>query len=211
MIFLKREFTSITDNPNINDVGLPKLQHSNSPHSTLSQPVVSRGSLILSIVSQPPLNTVYKRNLRPFPQVTLSGTVDSNKRGVYYVLPLLVRCDSYLDESKYLLGAKLQEINPGRVIPFKKLKITTTSHQQGETLFCLRIELRRYLSTEDVGSENFTIEDLIYTNPITVLSHSTQLKPVPTVSPTITEIIPHSSPTIVISFSRPSSFCSNVF
>jgi hypothetical protein len=43
--------------------------------------------------------------------------------------------------------------------------------------------------------ENYEVLDSIFSNPICVLSHSTQMKPVPTVAPTISEVIPGFGPT----------------
>jgi len=72
-------------------------------------------------------------------------------------------------------------------LTFRKLKITTTSHQQQETLFCVKFELRRYS-----GDDEFTVIDSVHSSPVCVLSHSTQMKPVPSVSSIITEVIPAS-------------------
>lgn len=92
--------------------------------------------------------------------------------GNLWIVPTLIRCDTFLEEPKYLTGNKGIRITSGRVFTFRKLKILTTSHQQQETLFCLKFELRRYIS-----EEKYEILDTVHSNPICVLSHSTQMKP----------------------------------
>jgi len=109
--------------------------------------------------------------------------------GNLYVFATLVRCDTFSEEPKYMTGNRPIRVTSGRVITFRKLKITTTSHQQQETLFCLKFELRKYASEEE-----YDILDFVHSNPLCVLSHSTQMKPVPSVAPTISEVIPGFGP-----------------
>ncbi len=92
--------------------------------------------------------------------------------GNLYVAPVLVRCDTFTEEPKFLTGNKPTRVTSGRVITFRKLKVTTTSHQQQETLFCVKFELRKYS-----GEDEYEVLDSIHSNPICVLSHSTQMKP----------------------------------
>lgn len=146
----------------------------------------STKKITVQIVEQPPEKSVYKRNLRPNPIVMLVGDQKMND-GNLYVVPTLLRCDTFTDESKYLTGNRPVRVTSGRVLTFRKLKITTTSHQQQETLFCIRFELRKYS-----GTDEYEILDSIHSNPISVLSHSTQMKPVPTIAPTITDVVPES-------------------
>ena len=88
-----------------------------------------------------------------------------------YIAPILIRCDTLEEKSKLMTGNKPVKVAPGRVVSFRRLKITSTSHQQGESLFAIKFELRRYHGNE------YEILDFVQSNPICVLSHSTQLRP----------------------------------
>jgi ankyrin repeat protein len=70
-----------------------------------------------------------------------------------------------------LNGATPNKTTVGRLVPFKKLKVNITSHQEGGALFCLRFEARRYTSQTE-----YEVVHSIQSNPMAVLSHSTQLK-----------------------------------
>lgn len=103
----------------------------------------------------------------------LVGDTSANDTNLF-VVPMLFRCDTLTEESKYLTGNKPMRVSSGRLLTFRKIKVLTTSHQQQETLFCLKFELRRYLGE---GEDDYELLDGIFTNPISVLSHSTQMKP----------------------------------
>lgn len=145
-------------------------------------------SLTLQIVDQPPEKAVYKRNVKPNPSVLLVGENDPQE-GELFVFATLIRCDTFAEEHRFLTGNKPLPITVGRVATFRKLKIMVTSHQQGETLFSLRFELRRKR-----GENEFDAITSVTTNPIMVLSHSTQMKPVQAVIPVISEVIPGTGP-----------------
>jgi ankyrin repeat protein len=144
-----------------------------------------RGEMQLQIVEQPPEKSVYKRNLKPNPMVMINGEQINDNN--LYVVPILVRCDTFSDEPKYLTGNRPVRVANGRVLTFRKLKITTTSHQQQETLFCIKFELRKY-----VKDDEYILLDTVHSTPVSVLSHSTQMKPVPTVAAVVTEVVPAS-------------------
>ncbi len=63
----------------------------------------SQSKMHLQIVEQPPEKSVYKRNLKPNPIVMLVGDQKLND-GSLYVVPTLVRCDTFTEEQKYLNG-----------------------------------------------------------------------------------------------------------
>jgi len=172
------------------DVDLENAQpsFSQTPMDGSAPTPSSEKKATLQIVEQPPEKSVYKRNLKPNPMVMIVGDQKLND-GNLYVVPSLVRCDTFTEENKYITGNKPVRVTSGRVLTFRKLKITTTSHQQQETLFCIKFELRRY-----VNEDEFEVLDTVHSNPICVLSHSTQMKPVPTVAPTIVEVIPAYGP-----------------
>jgi len=154
--------------------------------------------LTLEIVEQPPEKCVYKRNIKPPPTVMVVGDESAND-GNIYVAASLTRCDTGEHEPNLITGNKpvkyviciysflhsfpyttpnftfiFSRVTSGRVIPFKRLKILVISHQMNETLFSLRFELRRYYGK---GEGEYEVLQTLASNPICVLSHSTQLKP----------------------------------
>lgn len=144
----------------------------------------------LVIVEQPPERHVYKRNLKPNPTVRIvDDGVDDDSN--LFLVPILVRCDTLEEQPRLMTGTQPVKITNSKVIVFKKLKVTATSHQQGETLFCIKFELRRY-----TGDEYQTIAT-VQSNPMCILSHSTQLKPSAsaTVAPVVVEVVPFSGST----------------
>lgn len=50
----------------------------------------------LQIVDQPPEKAVYKRNVKPNPSVQLVGEHMGVREGELFVVPILLRCDTYL-------------------------------------------------------------------------------------------------------------------
>jgi hypothetical protein len=160
----------------------------NLPYEYQGTPMDHEKTLTLQIVDQPPEKAVYKRNVKPNPSVLLVGESDPQE-GELFVFATLIRCDTFAEEHRFLTGNKPLPITVGRVATFRKLKIMVTSHQQGETLFSLRFELRRKL-----GENEFDTICTVTTNPIMVLSHSTQMKPVPAAIPVISEVIPGTGP-----------------
>eukprot|EP01127_Copromyxa_protea_P005345 TRINITY_DN1528_c0_g1_i1.p1 TRINITY_DN1528_c0_g1~~TRINITY_DN1528_c0_g1_i1.p1 ORF type:complete len:950 (-),score=158.38 TRINITY_DN1528_c0_g1_i1:95-2944(-) len=144
-------------------------------------------SLMLSILEQPPSKCVYKRNVKPAPTVVINGDQSTND-GNLYIVPILIRCDTLEEETKLLTGNAPQKITATRTVAFKSLKVLTTSHKMNETLFSFQFELRRY------NGSNFEVIHRVVSNPVLVLSHSTQLKATPKLLPTVTEVIPFGGP-----------------
>eukprot|EP01132_Coremiostelium_polycephalum_P003845 gene3845-4790_t len=149
----------------------------------------------LKIVVQPPEKAVYRRNVKPHPSVMFDA--DSKLlNGDFFVHVALIRCNNFTEEPTFLTGNKLTPVGSGRVVTFRKLKIMVTSHQQGETLFCFRFDLRRYRSDPDNNPNDFDVVSSIHSNPICVLSHSTQLKLTSSADlPQTVEIFPTHGPT----------------
>mmetsp|Transcript_10288 Transcript_10288/g.25864 ORF Transcript_10288/g.25864 Transcript_10288/m.25864 type:complete len:973 (+) Transcript_10288:422-3340(+) len=141
----------------------------------------------LSLVEQPPERLVYKRNVKPHPTVMLLGD-PTGLDGNFYVVPVLVRCDSDQVLQDKLLGAAPQRISPGRVVAFKKIKVLLTSHQTDDTLFAIRFQLRLYSDRASSGAPHKMV-NWIDSNPMLVLSHSTQLRPTFPV-PIVKEVVP---------------------
>jgi ankyrin repeat protein len=144
-------------------------------------------TLQLQFIDQPPEKCVYKRNVKPPPVLMVSGEQGPND-GNLYIIVNLIRCDTFQEAPTLLTGNKPVKVTANRVIPFKKLKIMSTSHQLNETLFSLRFELRRYN-----GDEYETLHT-ITSDPICVLSHSTQLKQTNKDLPMVAEVVPVSGP-----------------
>ena len=132
----------------------------------------------LRILEQPPEQTVYRRNLKPSPTVMFIGDerqiLQSGESLV--VVPVLVRCDNLQEVKDKLSGNGPLKISGGAAVAFKKLKIMITSHQLGETLFCLKFELRKVApgANPDV---DYQVIASAQTNPVGVVSHSTLMKP----------------------------------
>jgi len=145
-------------------------------------------TLKLKMVEQPPEQCIYKRNVKPNPTVMLIGDQSQND-GNIYVVPSIIRCDTMETESKFLSGNTPVQVASGRVVTFRKLKIMVTSHQQNETLFILKFELRKY------NGNDFEVLHQLHSNPICVLSHSTQLKPAASTTPVVQEVIYMKGPT----------------
>jgi hypothetical protein len=118
----------------------------------LSASLSSDGDAVqLSLVEQPPERLVYKRNVKPHPTVMLLGDA-TGLDGNFYVVPVLVRCDTNVILPDKLLGAAPQRISPGRVVAFKKLKVLLTSHQLDDTMFAIRFQLRLYNDRASAGA-----------------------------------------------------------
>jgi len=153
----------------------------------LPQQLAQAPVLTLHIVEQPPAKCVYKRNVKPAPSVLIEGDQSTND-GNLWLVPVLIRCDTLESEPKLLTGNEPQKITATRTITFKSLKILTTSHKANETLFSFQFELRRY------NGNDFEVLHKIVSNPILVLSHSTQLKITPKLLPLVSEVIPFGGP-----------------
>ena len=161
----------------------PALSHSGS----LSSGVRTEGALSLFISDQPPEKCVYKRNVKPPPSVTIEGNMKLFDGNVY-VVPILSRCDSAEDLPNMMAGNGPVKLAVTRVVTFSRLKVLATTHQLNETLFALRFELRRY------NGDDFQVLDSVTTEPFTVVSHSTQLKPSHKNLPAVSDVIPDRGP-----------------
>eukprot|EP01120_Amphizonella_sp_Union-15-10_P003170 TRINITY_DN1354_c0_g2_i1.p1 TRINITY_DN1354_c0_g2~~TRINITY_DN1354_c0_g2_i1.p1 ORF type:complete len:615 (-),score=76.33 TRINITY_DN1354_c0_g2_i1:170-2014(-) len=178
----------------------PVLSASRTPetHVPLTSLSFSHGQLDLSnfdspefqlrIVKQPPAKTVYQRILKPFPSIMLLGPGANENNNNLFVEASLLRSDSDIDLPLCLDGNRIIRISGGVFATFKKLKILSTSQQQG-TLFRLKFQLKKY-----VGNV-FEILPAVFvtSNPIEVFSHTHYLSerknsPPP---PNVTEILPN--------------------
>lgn len=156
----------------------------------------------LTVTEQPPDRCVYKRNVKPGPVVVVSGGDDAELEAsgtgtAIWMVAILTRCDTEEDCPSFLTGNPATRLSPSRTFEWKRLKVMVTSHQQNETMFALRFELRRYAhdgNPEDAQTP-FEVLAQITTNPILVLSHSTQLRVPIEALPSVLEVIPPSGAT----------------
>lgn len=143
----------------------------------------------LRIARQPPSRTVYQRILKPFPAIMLiMGGVGEGVLSNLFVEASMLRSDSDVELSQCLEGNRIVRITNGVFATFKKLKILSTTQQQG-TLFRLRFTLKRYTGSvfESISSCSVT------SNPIEVFSHTLYLsekQEAPPPPPTLNEILP---------------------
>jgi hypothetical protein len=127
----------------------------------------------LRIVRQPPSRTVYQRILKPFPSVMLVGgpnNLEQLTNSNLFVEATLLKSDSEAELPLCMEGNRIVRISNGVFATFKKLKILSTSQQQG-TLFRLKFTLKRYIGNvfEQIPSA------VAITNPIEVFSHTLYL------------------------------------
>lgn len=148
-------------------------------------------TLDIAIADQPPEKCVYKRNVRPPPSIKIEGTLDVDD--VLYVVPILTRCDTQEDLPNLVTGNSPVRVTASdeRTIVFGRLKVLSTTHQLNETMFTLRFELRRYHTPSDT---DYKVISEVTTDPFSVVSHSTQLKPSARSLPKVVEVIPYSGP-----------------
>lgn len=163
-----------------------------APHGPVEDPMEEETTLVVQCVDQPPERSVYRRNLKPNPSVTVSGDIRSLQPGeTLVVVPTLVRCDTQkVMKPSDMTGTTPVVVTSNSLIKFSKLKIQTTSHQQDETMFAVRFELRKCRSETD-----YDVVSFVQTTPINVVSHSTQLSKPSTTSPVIQEVCPPAGPT----------------
>jgi hypothetical protein len=124
----------------------------------------------LRIARQPPSRTVYQRILKPFPSVMLIGASSEVANNNLFVEATLLRCDSDAELPSCIEGNRTVRISNGVFAVFKKLKILSTTQQQG-TLFRLKFTLKRYVGNvfEQVANA------VTVSNPIEVFSHTLYL------------------------------------
>lgn len=147
----------------------------------------------LRVSMQPPAQTVYQRILKPFPAVMLVGP--HNESHDFFVEASLVRIDTNSELPMCLDGTRVSNIAPGHLASFKRLKILSTTQQQG-TLFKLKFQLKRYQK----GSFETIHGVHAVSIPIEVFSHTYYLqnrgrgRNLPPPPPTVTEVLPSRGP-----------------
>jgi hypothetical protein len=137
------------DDPFTHDLLVQQPIHSplSPPQAYVPQPMVPHVSTTepaLRISKQPLNQTVYQRILKPAPIVMLTGPgVQNGTVSNYFVEVTLVRSDSDVELGACIDGNKVERVSNGVFATFKKLKILSTSQQQG-TLFRLKFVLKKY-------------------------------------------------------------------
>jgi hypothetical protein len=121
--------------------------HSPAVSSFTALPAKSQLSLRLVMAREPPPKTVYQRILKPYPSVMVdiwdpsSSCQDLSSLNLFVEVCLL-RADSDGALPECLEGNRVVRLGTGVFATFTKLKILSTSQQQG-TLFRLRFRLKR--------------------------------------------------------------------
>ncbi len=140
----------------------------------------------VEIVEQPPKACVYRRNVRPSPEVVVKGVDGGNAQLRVHVVVL--RCDTMavLEEASSLSGDLEYRVAAGSKVAFKKLKLMKTSNQLGDTHVALRFELRDHSG----GGGDYRVLHTCQSVPFMVMSHSTQLKKPKELTPVVGDIVP---------------------
>eukprot|EP01120_Amphizonella_sp_Union-15-10_P003169 TRINITY_DN1354_c0_g1_i1.p1 TRINITY_DN1354_c0_g1~~TRINITY_DN1354_c0_g1_i1.p1 ORF type:complete len:612 (-),score=110.23 TRINITY_DN1354_c0_g1_i1:173-2008(-) len=171
--------------PNVPNIGTVLVSHGQF-HSTNN---FDSTEFQLRIVKHPPAKTVYQRILKPFPSIMLLGPGANENSNNLFVEASLLRSDSDVELPLCLDGNRIIRISGGVFATFKKLKILSTSQQQG-TLFRLKFQLKKY-----VGNVFEILPTVFVTsNPIEVFSHTHYLSERKNASPpppNVTEILPN--------------------
>ncbi|PRP85132.1 IPT/TIG domain-containing protein [Planoprotostelium fungivorum] len=144
----------------------------------------------LQILQHPPTQAVYQRILRPFPTVAVVGASHLKTTNNLFVEVSLLRQHEQGNtttetngksnpDKKHLIGGQLVQRsewgpNPDKlIVVFRKLKILTTTAQQGGSFFVLKFILKRYVDN------NFEVVPgvaLAISDPMEVFSHTLYLK-----------------------------------
>ena len=182
--------------PRTPESNLTPTVHSPSQCPSPLQPALNPERFFLSIIEQPPSQAIYQRILKPFPTVSVSGIPESLRSNLY-VNVTLVKQSPNSDTFTKCGGEPLEGDNRNAVplssssasssaalsrddaiVVFRKLKILTTSSQQGGADFVLKFSLQRL--TQTASGQN-VFEDLnipsVYSTAISVYSHTLYLKP----------------------------------
>eukprot|EP01117_Protostelium_nocturnum_P009168 TRINITY_DN3282_c0_g2_i2.p1 TRINITY_DN3282_c0_g2~~TRINITY_DN3282_c0_g2_i2.p1 ORF type:complete len:466 (-),score=162.93 TRINITY_DN3282_c0_g2_i2:131-1528(-) len=179
------------------DASSPELKASPSHGDDIEE---ATHKIQLQILQHPPAQAVYQRILRPFPTVAVVGVSHLKTCNNLFVEVSLLKQDEYnvgtnparytsvestkngaplAGEKKHLIGGQLVQrseagSNPDTlIVVFRKLKVLTTTAQQGGAFFVLKFILKRYVDNnfEVVHGVTMAISD-----PMEVFSHTLYLK-----------------------------------
>lgn len=150
--------------------GLQSLGAQNNPDG-MDTEFVER--LSIAILEQPPEQTVYKRNLKPYPVVMIQGDERAflQPGESLVVAPVLYRYDN-LEPVGKINGITPLPVTSGSSVAFKKIKVLVTSNQLNNTLFFLQFELRKVSGNK----QHYETVAIAQSNPIFVVSHTTLMK-----------------------------------
>jgi len=168
-------------------------------------PKLESPQLELRVLQQPPSQAVYQRILRPFPTVSVVGfnsatmsnnlfvevnlltQSDNDPQALYQNLYKQTISSAEGDKKNLMIGGqRVQRSELGSspdtlVVVFRKLKILSTTAQQGGAFFVLQFVLKRYVDNQ---FENVEGVACVISDPIEVFSHTLYLKGRPAPSPT---------------------------
>lgn len=152
------------------------------------------GTHTLTFVDEPDEAVVYRRNVKQHPVLHVTCPV---AEAAHYVVTLdLVRCDTNEEVTHMVESGREEQSVSGGVVSFKKIKISTTSHQLGESMFALRFKLTHRRTR--------VVEAQVQSRPFVVVSHSSQISSVRRENqeqllipvPAVQECIPPAGPTV---------------
>lgn len=155
----------------------------------LEDPMEEEMTLQLRIVEQPPEKSVYKRNLKPNPRVMVVGEGPDNDEKLV-IVPLLCRCDTQEILEDKLVGNTPVVVTGGSMAVFKRLKLLCTTRQCDGSLLSIRFELRRLGPDQQPGE----LVTFVHSNPIAVVSHTTQMNEPSVHLASVIETVPGSGP-----------------
>lgn len=173
---------------------------SSSRHRAAAAPAPSvggsnaAGTHTLTFVDEPDEAVVYRRNVKQHPVLRVTCPV---AEAAHYVVTLdLVRCDTNEEVTHMIESGREDQSVSGGVVSFKKIKISTTSHQLGESMFALRFKLTHRRTR--------VVEAQVQSRPFVVVSHSSQISSVRRENqeqllipvPAVQECIPPAGPTV---------------
>eukprot|EP01088_Endostelium_zonatum_P020184 TRINITY_DN729_c0_g2_i1.p1 TRINITY_DN729_c0_g2~~TRINITY_DN729_c0_g2_i1.p1 ORF type:complete len:770 (-),score=235.30 TRINITY_DN729_c0_g2_i1:710-3019(-) len=168
---------------------MPQIPTSN-PSLTSSSHASFTPRYSLRILRQPPSQTVYQRILKPFPSVLLSSFSSAGDSPGLFLEAEIIRSDVDQPIPSCLEGTRVVRISESMFAAYKRLKIQSTSQQQG-THFRLKFTLKRYSGGV---FESFTPNVFVISNLIEVFSHTQYLNEKGTTAainlPTIEEVLP---------------------
>ena len=164
------------------------------PLPAVPAPVSVLPQYLISILSQPPSELIYRRALKPPIKVQVSQPAppsgDQNRQPppVLYLLPRLIRCDTWEEIPDKLKGACSLPIKLGKLVVFDAFRLDTTSHQHNDSNFSIRFEL--YSGDPSAGQQLCDVQS----EPFRLVSHTTQLHSHPRSLPAVTKLIPDHGP-----------------
>eukprot|EP00002_Diphylleia_rotans_P007109 TRINITY_DN165_c0_g1_i12.p1 TRINITY_DN165_c0_g1~~TRINITY_DN165_c0_g1_i12.p1 ORF type:complete len:614 (+),score=98.31 TRINITY_DN165_c0_g1_i12:88-1842(+) len=124
----------------------------------------------LTIIRQPPKETIKDKILNPIPGIRVDGLAEDDD-SAYVIRAYVIRFGELEEIEDGLHGCVLHQVSTSRIVNFKKLKVKHTCKQLNCTRLCIKFQLMRQ---NELGAfEGLNVETT--SNPIEVYSHTSQL------------------------------------